>query len=303
MRATIFVIVSSLLAALPCAAQYGGRPGDTVLYVFTSKGTGAITTLPLSTVNTASGLKTIDPATVVPEHFPPEFPGETRVLLHSEPGDTFEFLQAGQDVVDPNQQLFAPAKVLIAQGLLRLSPAGEGDIDAPPTFFTEFPQHIIVAVHQALSEPYRLAFWTPSQVFPIAVVVPPTAVSPVPPPGVSNADYIVSLGVFPALIPWQGFDRTVPHSGWQPGTDTKTLQRDDSLDTTARLIRLRPGRQTPPFSIDGNTHILVLQGDAQISPAGGAAKELPTWNYAFVPKGYAISLSNKIVYTGPGASQ
>src|SRR5271170_5007187 len=65
MRATIFVIAGCLLAALPGAAQYGGRPGDTVLYVFTSKGTGAIQTLPLSTVNTASGLQTIDPSTVV----------------------------------------------------------------------------------------------------------------------------------------------------------------------------------------------------------------------------------------------
>lgn len=303
MRATIFVIAGSLLAAVQCAAQYGGRPGDAVFYVFTSKGSGTLQTLPASTVNTGSGLQTIDPAAVVPEHFPPEFPGETRVLLHSEAGDTFEFLEAGQDVVDPNQQILAPAKVLIAQGLLRLSPAGEGDIDAPSTFFTDFPKQIIIAIHQALNEPYKLAFWTPSQIFPIAIVVPPSTVSPVPPPGVSNADYIISLGVFPALIPWQGFDRTVPNSGWQPGTDTKTLERDDSLNTTARLIRLRPGRKTPPFSIDGNTHILVLQGNAEIGPAGGPAQPLPGWHYAFVPKGYAISLSNPVVYTGPGASQ
>src|SRR5271154_5347594 len=77
MRTIIFAIVGSLLAALPGAAQYGGRPGDTVLYVLTSKGSGAIQPLPRSTVNTASGLQTIDPTTVTPQDFPPAFPGET----------------------------------------------------------------------------------------------------------------------------------------------------------------------------------------------------------------------------------
>jgi hypothetical protein len=66
MRAIIFVIAGSFLAAFPSAAQYGGRPGDTVLYVFTSKGTGAVQTLPVTTVNTASGLQTVDPDSVVP---------------------------------------------------------------------------------------------------------------------------------------------------------------------------------------------------------------------------------------------
>jgi hypothetical protein len=299
MRATIFVIVGSLLAALPGAAQYGGRPGDTVLYVLTSKGTGAIQTLPLATVNTATGLQTIDPTTVVPQDFPSNFPQEYRLLLHEEDGDVFEFLVEAPDVVDPNTEIIFPAKVLVGEGLLRISPPGEGDIDAPSTFYTDFPQYSNVAPHDALNAPYRLVFWTPSEVFPIGIEVPTTFVSPTTPAGESGADYIISLGVFPALIPWQGLNLTVPNSGWQQGTDMKQLERDNSLNTTTRLIRLRPGRQTPPFSFDGNTHIVVLQGSVQISPAGGTAQMLTTWQYAFVPPGYAITLSNPAVYAGP----
>ncbi len=299
MRTIIFAIVGSLLAALPGAAQYGGRPGDAVLYVFTSKGSGAIQTLPRSTVNTASGLQTIDPTTVPPQDFPPAFPGETRVVLHEEEGDLFEFIVESPDIPDPNQEILYPAKVLIGEGLLRISPPGEGDIDAPTTFFTDFPQYSNVAPHEALNTPYKLVFWTPSLVFPVAIVAPPTFVSPTTPAGESGADYIVSLGVFPALVPWQGLNVTFPNSGWQQGTDAKTLERDNSLNTTVRLIRLRPGRQTPPFSLDGNTHILVLQGSVQIGPAGGTAQTLPSWQYAFVPPGYAISLYNPIAYAGP----
>ena len=70
-----------------------------------------------------------------------------------------------------------------------------------------------------------------------------------------------------------------------------------------RIMRIRPGRTTPPFSNDGNTHILVLQGNVQIAAAGGTPQTLPYFNYAFVPPGYAITLSNPSVYAGPGISQ
>jgi hypothetical protein len=220
------------------------------------------------------------------------------VVLHKEAGDVFEFILENPDILDPNQELMYPAKVLIGQGALRILPPGESGIDAPETFYTDFPEHIVVAPHYALNA-YKLVFWTPSLVFPVAVVVPTSFVSPVPPPGVGSADYIISLGVFPALIPWQGFDRTFPGVGWQQGTDMKQLERDNSLNVTVRLIRLRPGRRTPPFSVDGNTHVLVLQGSVQIGPAGGTAQTLPSWQYAFVPPGYAITLSNPIAYAGP----
>ncbi len=296
----ILLISGILAAALPCLAQYGGRPGDTVIYVFTSKGTGAITTQARSTVNTAAGLQTIDPATVTPEPFPPDFVGEHRVLFHNEPGDVFEFVvKEKTDKYEPLTQIIAPAKVLVSRGQLRITPAGEDDIDAPTTFFTTFPKDIVVSPNYALSVPFELTFWTNSQTFPIGIVASPTFVSPVPPPGVSGAAYIIDHGIFPALTPWQNFYKLFPNVGWVPGTDVKVIDQDPSLVTTARLIRLRPGRKTPPFSIAGNTHILVLQGSVQIAPAGGAATVLPFYNYAFVPPGYSITLSNPAVYSGP----
>jgi hypothetical protein len=225
------------------------------------------------------------------------------VLLHTEPGDTFEFLTAAPDVVDPNTETIDFAKILIGRGILRISPPGEGDIDAPATFFTDFPQYINIAPHDNLLDPYELVFWTPSQIFPIAIQVPSTFVSPIPPPGVSGPDYIISLGVFPALTPWSGLQNLFPNSGWQQGTDLKVLETDTNLSTVARIVRIRPGRATPPFSINGNTHILVLQGSVQLAPAGGTPTTVPYYNYAFVPPNYAITLSNPAVYAGPGASR
>jgi hypothetical protein len=127
-----------------------------------------------------------------------------------------------------------------------------------PAPATDFPNQINIAPREALDLPYELNFSTHSQVFPIAIPVPNTLVSPVPPPGVSG-----------------------------PDTDT-------GLSTTG-LICL-------PFSIDGNTHIIVLQGNVQIAPAGGAAQTISVFHYAFVPPGYAIGLSNPAVYAGPAIS-
>ncbi len=303
MRTTILILAGILLTILPCAAQYGGRPGDTVLYVFTSNGTGAISTLPSTTNNTASGLLYVDPNTVTPEPFPAPFTGESRLVFHMEDGDVFEFIFAHQDFLDPNQENTAPAKVLIGGGLLRIQPTGEGNIDAPATFFTDFPNQINIAPHLSLTSDYRLVFWTNSLVFPVAIPVPITFVSPVPPPGVSGADYVISLGVFPGLIPWQGLDRMFPSTGWQQGTDIKVLGQDPTLNTTVRLMRLRPGRTTAPFAINGHAHFLVLQGSVQLGPAGGASKTLTQWDYAFAPSGYSVQLSNPAAYAGPGASQ
>jgi hypothetical protein len=302
MRTGFFVAAFALVAALPAVAQYGGRPGDVVIYMFTSKGTGAIQTAPKGTSNTAPGLQIINPDNIPRDPFPPEFPGEYRLLLHQEPDDVFEYLFETQDIIDPNTETTSVAKVLIGEGMLRISPIGEDSIDAPATFYTEFPQFINIAPHGNTTTPYRLVFWTPGQNFPIAIPAPITFVSPVPPPGVSGPDYIVSLGVFPALIAWQGLNRVLPNAGWEQGIDAKVLGADTATNTTARIMRLRPGRISPPFSVSGNTHIIVLQGSVQIGPAGGASQTLTPWQYAFVPPGYNIALSNPAVYAGPGAS-
>ena len=69
------------------------------------------------------------------------------------------------------------------------------------------------------------------------------------------------------------------------------------------MIRLRPGRQTPPFVIRANTHLAVLQGSVQVRPTSGAAAvTLTPKTYAFIPNGFAISLANPVTYIGPRTS-
>jgi hypothetical protein len=214
----------------------------------------------------------------------------------------FEFLLARPDQSDPFVEPLFPGKVLIGQGMLRITPAGEGVIDAPATFYGTFPQFGTFGPYSTLTDPYELIFWTPTEVFPFAIPVPSTFVSPITPPGFSGTDLVLGSGLFPALVPWQGMNKLFPGTGWAQGTDVKVLDQDASVSVTARMIRLRPGRKTPPFSITGNTHIIVLQGSVQIGPAGGLAKTLTSNQYAFVPPGFSISLANPAVYTGPGGS-
>lgn len=125
----------------------------------------------------------------------------------------------------------------------------------------------------------------------------------------SGIDYVVSQGKFLALIPWQGLDRANPGAGWKQGIDVKLIERDVALGTSARLIRLRPGRKTPTFRIAANTHIAVLSGSAQIAPSNSPTTVLREFDYAFVPRNFAITLSNPKQFnpgaaaSGPASSQ
>ena len=74
------------------------------------------------------------------------------------------------------------------------------------------------------------------------------------------------------------------------------------------VIRLRPGRTTPLFRINANTHMWALSGGVTITPAGGTPTVIanpgcdqpcPGKIYSFVPPGFAIKLSNPAVYDGP----
>jgi hypothetical protein len=279
-------------------AQFGGHENEAVLYFFSSKGKADFQIVPAGATNTAGGFQILDPLTQPVEEFGPDFPGESRRLLHKEDSDNFMMIVQREWIESPHQQFMGAAKVLIVSGMLRLLPPGKDPIDAPAGFFATFPQSVDFGPDIPVFQ--ELAFlWTPSPSFPIIQRAPDGFVSPIDPPGLTGEDYVVQLGRFLALIPWVALQDTYPGTGWPEGIDAKVVDQDDSLGTTARVVRLRPGKTTPAFRLNANTHVAVLSGSVQISPVNGTPATMKPFQYAFLPNNFAITLSNPVPYSGP----
>lgn len=291
-------IMVVLFAASPSMAQFGGRANEVVLYFFSSKGKADFQIVPAGSANTATGFQILDPLAQPVEEFGPDFPGESRRLLHKEDSDNFMMIVQREWIESPHQQFMGAAKVLIASGMLRLLPPGKDPIDAPAGFFATFPQSVDFGPDIPVFQ--ELAFlWTPSPLFPIIQRATDGFVSPINPPGLTGEDYVVQLGKFLALTPWVLLQDTYPGAGWPEGIDAKLVDQDASLGTTARVVRLRPGKTTPAFRLNANTHVAVLSGSVQIAPVNGTAVTMKPFQYAFLPNNFAITLSNPVPYTGP----
>lgn len=302
MRRTLVLALAGCFAVSLAHAQFGGRKNEVVLYFFSSKGKADIQIVPPNTVNTTTGFQILDPLKQTVEEFGPDFPGESRRLLHKEDSDNFMMIVQKEWIESPHQQFMGGAKVLIANGMLRLLPPGKDPIDAPAGFYATFPQSVDFGPDIPVFQ--ELAFlWTPSPLFPIIQRAPDGFLSPIDPPGLTGEDYVVQLGKFLALTPWIGLEKTYPGAGWPQGVDAKLIDQDGNLGITARLVRLRPGRKTPAFRINANTHVAVLSGSVDIAPVNGAPVTLKPFQYAFLPNNFAITLANPVAYDGPTGLQ
>lgn len=272
-------------------AQFGGREGDVVIFVVSAKGNRNFQAVPRTTVNQVSGFEIKDPRELPDEPFGPDFPGESRRLMHWAPGDVFNMIIQRADIVSPYQFVEGPVKVLIAKGLLRLFPPDAPPVDAPVGFYAPFPALVDFGPNQPLFDGVTL-MWTPHPTFPVAKLAPPDYESPVVPPGSNGIEFLLGRGSFVGIIPWTAVRNLYPEDGWGHGIDIKLLEDDEELGVTVQLMRLRPGRRTPPFLIRASTHLWVLSGKVLITPAGGTAAEMGQDIYAFVPNGFAVQLAN-----------
>ena len=294
-----------LLILLGCSgvslalAQFGGRANEVVIYAVSTKGNTNLQTVPSTTVNTQAGFQVIDPLQQPVEPFGPDFPGEFFVPLHLEANDNFRFIIQKEGILTQHNQFQGAAKVMIVEGLDRLIlPDPKAPIDLTAGLFAPFPEGVDFGPELPIFEAHSF-LWTPSPIFPLLKAVDPSFTSPLDPPGLTGSEYVLTLGQFGALIPWVELKDTYPGAGWPQGIDTRLVDQDSALGSTIRMIRLRPGRQTPPFVIRANTHLAVLQGSVTIRPTNGTARVLSKNQYAFIPNGFAITLSNPVVYTGP----
>ena len=300
MRSTLLSILAGCFGVSLAFAQFGGRVNEVVVYAVSSKGATDFQIVAPTTVNTQTGYQIMDPTTQPLQPFGPDFPGEFFVPLHLETGDNFRFVLQKEGIVTQHNTFQGPAKVMIVQGVDRLVlPDPLAPIDLTAGLFAPFPQGVDFGPEVPIFEAHSF-LWTPSPIFPLLKAADPSFLSPLDPPGLIGSQYVLTLGQFGALIPWVELQTTYPGAGWPEGIDTRLVDQDAALGSTIRMIRLRPGKQTPPFVIKANTHLAVLQGSVTIKPtSGGAATVLTKNQYAFIPNGFAITLSNPTPYTGP----
>ncbi len=293
-------LILAVCAGIPGAfAQFGGRTNEVVLYLVNTKGSPTPQIVPSSTVNTATGFTVIDPTAQTPVPFGPNFAGEFYVNLHNESNDNFRYIIQKEGIVTQHNTFLGPGKLLIAQGIDRLLiPTQTDPTDLTAGLYAPFPQGVDFGPEVPEVEAHSF-LWTPASVFPLLQPADPGYRSPLDPPGKDGSQYVLSLGTFDALVQWIGWNVTYPNVGWPWGIDSRLIETDAVLGATVRMVRLRPGKKTPTFRIAANTHIAVLSGSVQITPANGKAITLKANQYAFVPNGFAISLANPIAYTGP----
>lgn len=299
MRRTLLLsILTGCFGASLALAQFGGRLNEVVLYVVTTKGSPDPQIVPASTVNTQSGYTIIDPLQQTPTPFGPDFAGEFFVPLHLETGDNFRFIIQKEGIVTQHNEFEGPGKLMIVQGIDRLLVPGKAPIDLTAGLYAPFPAGVDFGPEVPILEAHSF-LWTPSAFFPLIKPMDPSFISPLDPPGLTGSEYVLTLGQFDALIPWVGWYKSYPNAGWPEGIDARLIDQDGTLNATVRMIRLRPGRKTPAFRINANTHIGVLQGSVQITPNNGTTTVLTKNQYVFVPNGFAITLANPVPYTGP----
>ena len=280
-------------------AQFGGRPGDTVLYVVTAKGSPDLKVVPASTPDTQAGYQTIDTVNQTPVPFGPNFAGESYVTLHTEAGDSFRYIIQKEGIATQHNVFQAAGKLFIAEGVDRLLIPNKTPVDLTAGLYAPFPANVDFGPELPEIEAHSF-LWTAAPFFPLLTPVDPNYLSPQDPPGLTGSEYVLKLGTFDALIPWIGLNMTYPGQGWRQGIDFRTIEQDNAAGTTVRMLRLRPGRATPPFMVSGNTHIAVLQGSVIVKPTGGGTPvTLNKFGYAFLPNGYSVVLANPVVYAGP----
>jgi hypothetical protein len=197
-----------------------------------------------------------------------------------------------------------PGKILYLSGMFR--DQNPGSVSQRPLDVTGglyFPLIPGVAAGPDVAvEESRSLLWTPSASSPPYVAVPFETKSSVGGPGLTGAELeavVHGVAAAPFFLPWQNLRRRYPHDPWPDGMDVKVFDQDPLLGNTAMLIRLRPGKVTPLFVFTGNTHLFVLEGNAQLRPGNGLPVVFPLNSYTFVPKDFALRIANPRVFALP----
>lgn len=287
-----------VLFAFSCEAfaQFGGHPGDVVLYALTAKGSGVFQVGPTNpgVQVDASRFKTVDPETIPVEKVEP-FPLFRRVLFEEDDA-LFELLTGQEGVPGLHRMWLAPVKVFDIDGII--SPFS--NLVSTANTYISFPAGLDL-VGDIEFQTLKLILWSPHH---SPIIAPTNERGSVGPPNISGFEYLFAtpgLIKIPALMPWTGLRRLYPDAGWSDGVDLKLLDQDPVAGNTTRILRLHPAKSTPPFRILGDTHLFILQGSVNLTVNNSSTVSLRQGIYAFVPANLTIQVSNPKQYDGPGS--
>jgi hypothetical protein len=300
-RSNCLIALVGIASASSASGQFGGQPGEAVVYLLTANGSGTIQTgaAQPGTQADASRFRVIDPATVPVVQLVVEgtaFPFYIQGLF-AEGNDLFELITGQETAVFQHRIYIAPVKVFQLDGVIALPDAGGSSF---ANTYLSFPINLDLDGEVDL-ETRRMLAWSPH---PAPVPFPTSVRGPVGPPNLTGFRYLVStpgLLQLPSLIPWIRMAQSNPGAGWQEGLYQKLLDQDPVAGNTTRLFRIRSGKASPMFRIGGDTHLFVLQGSVNLVTSGGSGATLGAGKYAFVPANFGIVLSNPTPYTGPTA--
>jgi len=298
-------LAAGLLLVSPVSAQFGGREGEAVIFMLTSKGKGGLTITSPSAPN-AQALVTrfavIDPNKLPynPADQPGAFFPQYRLkVLHDEPDDKMQVLSNLEGPATLHHLYLTTFKLFTFKGVRReYGDAGEPVMDVPPNVFASFYAGQDIGPNEALEAEQALV-WTSKPLFPPFIPTPRGLHGPLNGPKVSGTQLLLDSATFPIEVPWAPMYKKYPGAGWKNGFDIKFLEQDTTAGNVAQMVRVHVGVNTQTFKVDGATHLFIVQGDVRLNLPGGTSTPLPTFQYAFIPSGMSFSISNPRKYDGP----
>jgi hypothetical protein len=287
------VLLAGVIA--PARAQFGGHPGDVVVYTVTSKGDQSYEQVPATYVNSPAVLSRF-------EHFytfsktgspPLGFPMLNIIFLHKAPDDVFQMIVQDDVVPVPHHLYLTTFKIFVTQGMRRdFGYSTEQPRDFTTAEYTTFLQDADLGPNQSMGGLLYVLGWTHNDLTPPLIATAPNVPGPAVPPGKTGTQLVVDSAFIPGVNAWTPLRITYPSQVWQDGVDAKYMEADPVAGNTSTLLRLKPGRKTAAFRIHGDTHFYVLEGSTLLTPVGGAPIILNKDDYAFLPDGLAYTLTN-----------
>jgi hypothetical protein len=300
----------ALVAAAPSVfAQFGGFNGDAVIFMLTSTGKGGLTLASPATANSAANLNNfqiIDPSTVpvIPADQPGIFfPQYQLKVLHDGAKDKMQLLTNAMGMPTLHHMYLITFKLFTLNGVRReYGDVGEAIMDVPQNVYASFQKGQDIGPNEALETEQALV-WTSTPAFPPFVPTPRGFHGTLNGPNETGTQLLLDSATFPVEVPWAPVYKQYPSQPWKDGFDIKFIEEDDVMGSVAQMIRIHAGTTTPTFKIDGDTHFYLVQGNVNITLAGGQTVPYPYFTYAFVPGGLAFSISNPRTYNGPTPTQ
>ena len=304
-RSLVFAAILGAASSAVATAQWAGRKNELVIYAI-SKAKNDLQIVPNNTTNSGivGRFEIIDPSTVTAAPIGSDLPAKLARVLHRESDDLFEYITQVEQIPSPRQQNQITTKVLFLDGLLRDQNPGSVStkpLDVTGALYVPYFQGIAAGPDIAIDQS-RYLLWSPSASIQPFVAVPVETPSQFGPAGLTGVELEAVSGAAAFFVPWTTLVQRYPNQGWPSGVDVKILDEDARVGNTSELIRLRPGKATPLFTFSSNTHLFVLEGSAQIQAASGPQTALKLNWYAFIPKGFAISISNPRALSGSGGN-